>query len=876
MKQLIERMSRSLLSLLLVITLIPVTAAAETETVRAKTDMSRQEMYDSIAYRALEYLGYDSSHILKDNGWTFDPDYVGSRLKSSGYWSSCRPQYRGKTLDYKEFTGSSAQVIDPADRDTVYQKGGFNCSQTAQYFVFGYLVDQLGYSFPGLANRTAVTINGAVGGFGSVYRLIRTLDDYISRYPDYCMRVVSKEKRNAARTLEVFDSSLIPGDIVCMWAPDDTYQHVAIYVGKYNGTHYLFHSGVVGRGPELITLDALVGQSLSSSSRADQESYEFMLADAGADISEGPMDRASGSSQNLYTAYRMLQPDGYAVLEKSIGEGCELCELAGKAFYSLASAQYEVYTDYSCSTPAQDSQGRQAVFVTDDDGLAQLRLPIGTYYVRETQAPFGFSLDDTVHQLTVTGQNTADNPAVLQVSDNALFDPFTLILTKKNGEGQVIAGAQFTLSYYNGDYDTVSLAKENAALRSWVLQTDANGRIRYDQDHLISGDPLFADEDGNEVLIDGTYVLEETLVPAHYSKAPVLLIRVRGSEARLYNEAGTVEIGTLMESGYDLRETATGFLRVLKESADSEFALDNPLTGTQYEVYLDSQCVQKADCEKLIIGEDGQSNAVELDPGTYFLRESQPAENYQLDETVYPVTIVENETVTVRCVDDPASGKLVILKVSGDEDYLSDHPLAGAEFSVYKDPQCTRLAVTLKIGDNGCSEEYELAVGTYYVRETLAPQDYLQSDEVREIEVVADQTLKMEFINDPALAPVGIMKIDSSARTPLPGAHLQLWDEEGTMVDEWISSVEPHLIWLSVGRTYVIRETESPEGYLLADDQPFTVGSYQGSSQIIEMENVMKEAVKTADPGGMPLYLIMMLASVNGMSFYVMNRRKDD
>ncbi|MBO4538465.1 MAG: hypothetical protein J5694_06345, partial [Erysipelotrichaceae bacterium] len=452
----------------------------------------------------------------------------------------------------------------------------------------------------------------------------------------------------------------------------------------------------------------------------------------------------------------------------------------------------------------------------------------------------------------------------------------TLILTKKNGEGQVIAGAQFTLSYYNGDYDTVSLAKENAALRSWVLQTDANGRIRYDQDHLISGDPLFADEDGNEVLIDGTYVLEETLVPAHYSKAPVLLIRVRGSEARLYNEAGTVEIGTLMESGYDLRETATGFLRVLKESADSEFALDNPLTGTQYEVYLDSQCVQKADCEKLIIGEDGQSNAVELDPGTYFLRESQPAENYQLDETVYPVTIVENETVTVRCVDDPASGKLVILKVSGDEDYLSDHPLAGAEFSVYKDPQCTRLAVTLKIGDNGCSEEYELAVGTYYVRETLAPQDYLQSDEVREIEVVADQTLKVEFINDPSLAPVGIMKIDSSARTPLPGAHLQLWDEEGTMVDEWISSVEPHLIWLSVGRTYVIRETESPEGYLLADDQPFTVGSYQGSSQIIEMENVMKEAVKTADPGGMPLYLIMMLASVNGMSFYVMNRRKDD
>ncbi|MBR5048489.1 MAG: hypothetical protein IKX74_02415, partial [Erysipelotrichaceae bacterium] len=630
------------------------------------------------------------------------------------------------------------------------------------------------------------------------------------------------------------------------------------------------------RGPELITLDALVGQSLSSSSAADPESYQAMLNDSEADLPSGEGDKASGSSQNLYTAYRMTQPDGYGTLIKSIGSGAELCQLAGSEFYSLRGARYTVYTDYDCSLQALDSDGEPAEFVTNKNGRAKLRMPLGTYYVRETRAPSGFSLDDTVYTLTITSANTSDNPALLEVSDDALFDPFTLILTKKNGDGLPVKGAQFTLSYYNAAYDSAAAAMSNPASFSWVLETDGNGRIRYDGDHLISGDALFKDEDGNEVLIDGTYVLEETLIPAHYTKAPLLLIRVRGAQAVLYNAQGTAQISTLMESGYDLRETATGFLKVVKSSSDSEFAQSHSLAGTEYEVYLDNTCSVKAECDKLVIDENNESNTVELEPGTYYLRESRPAENYQLNEKIYPVTVVENETLTVECSDDPAAGKLKIIKKSSVEDYLNEHSLAGAEFSVYRDEECTRLAATLLIGEQNESEAYELTVGTYYVRETLAPQDYLLSSEIHKVEIMADEILELECLNDPALAPLEILKVDSSALAPLEGAHLQLWDDEDNLIAEWISSQSPFVIWLSVGRTYVLKETEAPEGFKLADDIVFTVGDYHGEVLTIEMEDHPKGTVETADPSGMPLYLAMMLVSVNGMSLYILNKRKED
>lgn len=978
MKQLIGKMGRMLFALILVISLVPSGLSGGVRTVRASDDMSNEEMYASLPYRALEYLGYDSNGTLRNNGWTFSPDYVGAKLKASGYWNSCRPRYQGKTLDYKEFTGSSAQVIDPADRETVYRKGGFNCSQTAQYYIFGYLVDQLGFSFPGLANRTAVTINGSVGGFGSVYRLIRTLDDYISRYPAYCRQVVSKQKRNANATLAVFNNDLIPGDIVCMWAPDDTYQHVAIYVGKHNGTHYLFHSGVTGRGPELITLDALVGQKLSSSSSADPESYQAILANETNRSAKSSTLGASASSQNLYTAYRMLQPDGYGRLEKSIGAGSELCQLAGSDYYSLQGARYGLYTDYECTDQALNAQGKPAVFVTGESGAAELKLPLGRYYVKEIKAPVGFQKDETVYELEITSQNTDDNPALLQVSDDALFDPFTLLLTKKNGDGQVISGAQFTLSYYNGNYGSVDEARNNEALRFWVLETDENGRIRYDQDHLVDGGDLFVDEDGNEVLIDGTYVLEETLVPAHYSKAPLMMIKVRGAEAKLYDASGTLEISTIMESGYDLRETSTGYLKVIKQSSDSEFAQQHSLSGTEYAVYLDRECHTAVDCPLLVIGQDNESNTVELDPGTYYLQESKPAEDYQLDETIYPVTVVENEVVTVTCSDDPAAGSLMILKKSSDDSYLTSHPLTGAQFGVYKDIQCLRLVCTLTAKEDGFSEPYELAIGTYYVKEICAPAGYKISEEIREVvintataveieffddpangyllisksslvedyeqdhpldgtqftvyldqqcqqvavcadgsvailtisngtsnlielpegtyyyretrcpegylpddtvyqlQIIGGQTIQQQHVNLPSQAPVEILKVDSTAHQPLSGAKLQLWSAEGELLAEWISSQQPYVIYLEVGGTYVLKEVESPEGYKLAKNIQFTVGDNTGSVQHIEMEDKPVGSVNTADLNSLPLYLSMMMVSVNGMSLYVLNRRRKE
>ena len=787
MKRIKRKCINLLLSLLLCLSAIPMMIFSDdSNTVHASTDMTLEEMYNSVAYKAIEYLGYDSQGMLRENGWTFNPNYVGAKLKASSYWSSCRPRYQGKTLDYKEFTGSSSQVIDPADRDTVYAKGGFNCSQTAQYFVFGYLVDQLGYSYPGLANRTAVTINGSVGGFGSVYRLIRTLDDYISRYPDYCMRVLSKEKRNARETLAAFNNDLIPGDIICMWAPDDTYQHVAIYVGKYNGTHYLFHCGVSGRGPELITLDALVGQTLTSSSRSDPETYQTLL-----ELGEiGEPVKAAGSSQNLYTAYRMLQPLGYLKLNKTIGSGSELCEIAGSEFYTLEGAEYTVYTDAACTVVANDKDGNAAVLITDEIGGSNtIALMIGTYYIKETKAPRGFEMDDEVHMVTITASNTESSPALIEVEDDAAFDPFGLTLSKKNSQGTVIAGAQFTLYYYNTDYSSVAEAEEHQPIRTWTFETDETGYFRYADRYKVSGDAIFKDEDGEPCLIDGTYVLKETLTPEHYATADPILMKVTGNTRTLYTADGkTVLSSASTDVAYELNEIALGYLRVYKESSDSEFGETHSVAGAEYTVFADRRCMKVVNiygtdtAAVMVIAEDNYSNTVELLPGTYYVRETKAADGYKLDDTVYTITVPEYDTVTVNSQDAPQSGYVTVTKSSTDESYLDFHSVAGAVYTVYKDEELTHSVGTLTISDDGVSNAMTLNIGTYYIKETTPAPGYMLDENVYTVTITDDQTVNVDSEEKPAngylLAVKGIAR-DSY----LVDLASEYYDATGTVIN---------------------------------------------------------------------------------------------
>ena len=58
----------------------------------------------------------------------------------------------------------------------------------------------------------------------------------------------------------------------------------------------------------------------------------------------------------------------------------------------------------------------------------------------------------------------------------------------------------------------------------------------------------------------------------------------------------------------------------------------------------------------------------------------------------------------------------------------------------------------------------------------------------------------------------------------LEGAHIQIIDKDGNVVDEWDSTTEAHeTTGLKTGEEYTLRETVAPEGYTVTTDTTFTI-----------------------------------------------------
>ena len=78
---------------------------------------------------------------------------------------------------------------------------------------------------------------------------------------------------------------------------------------------------------------------------------------------------------------------------------------------------------------------------------------------------------------------------------------------------------------------------------------------------------------------------------------------------------------------------------------------------------------------------------------------------------------------------------------------------------------------------------------------------------------------------------------------------MQIVDEEGNIVDEWISSHQPHYAsGLEEGKSYTLHEDLAPNGYNLANDFDFTV-TYDKENQTVEMIDTLVKVSKTDEHG---------------------------
>lgn len=209
-----------------------------------------------------------------------------------------------------------------------------------------------------------------------------------------------------------------------------------------------------------------------------------------------------------------------------------------------------------------------------------------------------------------------------------------------------------------------------------------------------------------------------------------------------------------------------------------------------------------------------------LVPGTYYVKESViPATcKYKMDNTVYTMTFTfdndKNHLKVLNVKDEPeGSSSAKVIKKSSWPEFTDGNPLysfEGAEFTFYKTrsdaEQETNAFTTVTTDENGVALVSDIELGTFYVKETKAPENFERSDEIKElvIDTAQDEAYEVEFEDKPIVANLSVllqkMNADTGAdaNTDMSGAEYTFKYYADHIDEDQISEATPTRTWVLV------------------------------------------------------------------------------
>lgn len=306
-----------------------------------------------------------------------------------------------------------------------------------------------------------------------------------------------------------------------------------------------------------------------------------------------------------------------------------------------------------------------------------------------------------------------------------------------------------------------------------------------------------------------------------------------------------------------------GKLTILKKSANTDITDNNDcysLADAVYGVYK-SEADAKSDKSKvtsLKTKDTGWSNTVELEAGTYYLKEVTAPKGYALSSEINKVTITAGKETQFgtnnELMDYPQNDPVNILLGKVDKETNKNKPqgsasLEGAEFTVkyYKglydeDPaksgQTPARSWVLKTDEDGycdLSDSYKISgdkfyydsnniivlpVGTITIQETKAPTGYFINNEVFVRKITPNGVSEsVSTYNQPKVLEkvikFNIKKVQVGTTTPVSCAVFLHTKPDGTTEELTTNgSGEITITGLASG-THKIKESKAPDGYQL-------------------------------------------------------------
>ena len=229
----------------------------------------------------------------------------------------------------------------------------------------------------------------------------------------------------------------------------------------------------------------------------------------------------------------------------------------------------------------------------------------------------------------------------------------------------------------------------------------------------------------------------------------------------------------------------------------------------------------------------------DLAPGEYSIteQESELTARYEIPAG-QTVTVTAEEATTVEFYNALLRGK-----ITGHKTGAEQAPLEGVTFGLF-DAEATEFTVENAIAttetDSNGEFSFEAPYGDYQVKELETVPGYVTKKESIAVELDKTDVDLEDIANSQTV--VHFSKVDAETGEELPGAVLELYAPDGSLLDTWETSDIPHVIpGLPVGEGYILREVTAPEGFEVAEDVTFNV------EDTTEIQTITMEDEKTPD-----------------------------
>ena len=483
----------------------------------------------------------------------------------------------------------------------------------------------------------------------------------------------------------------------------------------------------------------------------------------------------------------------------------------------LSGAVFQVIAVEDIVTPDRTTRAYAGDVVseitTDENGYAETEpLYLGKYEIREIKAPYGYVLNNEPKdvELTYAGQEFEVRDTVNTAFENE-YQGVRISLSK------VMENDELFGIYGKDNYTSIRFglfASENI--------TAADGTV-IPADGLISEVSLDEDMTAKfDVQIPfGRYYVQEIATEGHY---------ILNGEKYLVN---------FEYMGQDIRTVDIDcgqFVNLLKRGRIEGHKVDDksePLENAVFGLFT-ADCVKFSRDTTIMTAasdENGYFVFDEIPYGEYIIHEIESPRGYILSGKEYAVSIAEDGEV----IEITAENKPVTVEISKRDVYGNE--LVGAEM-VLENADGETVDKWTSDGKNHIVSK--LGAGEYVLKEIAAPDGYVIATDIKfTVDVYGNVTV--ENVDSTAVSDKGyplivmvddttkvrISKQDVTTGEELPGATLQIIDENGNVVEEWVSTNEPHMIEgkLIAGKEYTLKEIIAPEGYEITNEIKFTVNA---------------------------------------------------